>query len=162
MTPQQILRYQLALLLAASGRSRILATLAELLKLREGELETLLADLEKLEPKGPTKHKSSGAQQTLDHLLAQHPDKADALRTLHARFVNKTLLVELRDVRRFLEGYSHPSRALKSRTDALPKLLEVWAGLDSSDLKRLCEQPDSGGYSSLGIISDHILGRDRE
>lgn len=161
MTPQQILRCQLALLLSSSGRERVLAALAELLKLPAEELEALLAAAEKLEPKGEKKPKSRGTQETLELLVAQHPEKADALRTLNARFTNRTFLAELRDVRRFLERQPHPPKTLKSRTAALPKLLQVLASLDSNELKSLCEHPDTGGYSSLGIISDHILGRDR-
>lgn len=161
MTPQEALRYHLALLLASNGQSRVLAALAALLKLSEQELDAQLAALAKMEPKTAAKAEGSGSTRTLDVLLAQYPDKADALRTLNSRLVNKTFLAELRDVRRFLESHSHPAKSLKSRTDALPKILRVLATLDSNELKNLCEQPDSSDYSSLGTISDHIMGRDR-
>ena len=125
-------------------------------------MEALLADIEKLEPKFSKKPKGSLSQDTIELLVAQNPEKADTLRSLDVRFSNKTFLPELRDVRRFLENHSVPSKSVKSRVDARPKLFRVLASLDSSELSSLSEQMDSGGYSSLGIISDHILGRDRK
>lgn len=162
MTPQQLLRYQLALLLASNGQDGLLAVLSDLLKLPRQELDALLTDIEKLgvprakKPKGAIPHAP-----TIDRLAAQHPEKADLLRTLNARLENRTLFAELRDIRRFLEGHSVAAKSLKSRTDALPKLLKVLATLDVSELKALCESPSSADYSSLGVISDHILRRDQ-
>lgn len=161
MTPQQLLRYQLALLLASSGRGRVLGALADLLKLSETELEAQIAALDKLEPKRSARTGDVGSSKALEALIAQQPDKAGALRTLHARFLNRTFLADFRDVRRFLESHSRESTRVKSRSDSLPSLLRVLASLSSDELNNLCEQPESSSRSSLGIISDQILGRDK-
>lgn len=161
MTPQQVLRYQLAILLASSGRPRVLAALADLLELRDDELDAQLAAIGKPVPKKSLKNKRGDPQQTLNTIQSMHPDKAEALRVLAARYMNRTFLTELREVRRFLEGHDYPPRAIKSRTDALPQLLKVLANLDSNELRSLCELADSSDFSSLGIISDHIMGHER-
>jgi hypothetical protein len=161
VTPQQLLRYQLALLLASSGRSRVLGALADLLKLSETELEAQIVALDKVELKKPARTGDVAPSKALEVLTAQHPDKADALRNLHARFLNKTFLADFRDVRRFMDSHSRESTRVKSRSDSLPALLRVLASLDSDELKNLCEQPESSSRSSLGIISDQILGRDK-
>lgn len=161
MTPQQILRYQLALLLESHGQTRVLATLAELLKLREEELAALLAELDRLEPRRSVKGDRKNTDKTLESLAAQYPHKADLLRTLHTRLLERRFLAELRDVRRFLESHSQAPKTLKSRADSIPAVLRVLANLDLDELKSLCEQSENGSYSSLGIISDQILGRDK-
>jgi hypothetical protein len=162
MTPQQVLRYQIILLLASNGRNRVISTLADVLKMGEDELEANLVRIEQLETKRQPKSKGTSGDGGLERLAAQYPDKAQALRLLSARFINKTFLSELREVRRFFDTRSMPTKSLKSRSDALPKLLSVLATLSTQELTELCEQPDSGSHSSLGIISDQILGRNEK
>lgn len=162
MTPEKYLRYQLALLLTLHSQQKVMSALADVLKLQEHELETLLANIEKTEPKGPKKAKSRNLQETTEAVVALHPEKAEWLRTLAARFSNKTFLPELKDVRRFFETHDHSAKNLKSRSEALPEILKLLASLDVAELRNLCEQAESGTYSSLGIISDHILGRERK
>lgn len=162
MTPQQFLRYQLALLLASNGQDSLLTCLSDLMKLSTQELDVLIKDIEKLDVYRAKKPKRATAQASnIERLAAQNPEKADQLRALNTRLENRTLFAELRDVRRFLESHSIVTKSLKSRTDALPKLLNVLATLDLSELKSLVESPSSADYSSLGVISDHILRRDQ-
>ncbi|MEI2693010.1 MAG: hypothetical protein V9H69_26155 [Anaerolineae bacterium] len=162
MTPQQQLRYQLALLLVYHGQKTVLAALGELLKLRAEDLHTLLAELDEFEPKVAAKRKNTGKRDKIESIIAQQPDKSEMLRELYNRFNDRTFLAELRDVRRFLENHSEPAHSLKSRSEALPKLMNVLARLDISELRDLCRRPDSKDYSALGIISDQILGRDSQ
>lgn len=163
MTPKQLLRYQLALLLASNGQDDLLAMLSDLLKLpRQELLDALLVDIERLGiPRAKQPKTAIQKIPAIDHLAAQYPEKADLLRTLNARLENKTLFAELRDVRRFLENHSVTAKSLKSRANALPKLLKVLATLEVAELKVLCESPSTADYSSLGIISDQILRRDQ-
>lgn len=158
MTLQQSLKYHLALLLATHGEKAVIAALAGTIKLSQYELEKLFIELKDLVPRNRRKP-IEPKQDVIESLVTQHPDKAEALRTLSARYRNKTFLPELRDVRRFFEQHSRPFGQTKSRTDALPKLACLLADLDLGELKALCELPESNEYSSLGVISDQILGR---
>lgn len=160
MTSQQSLRYHLALLLATHGDTALLAALAGILKLSQLELEKLLVELEDVEPRhGKTSKETK--QNIMELLATQHPDKAVALRILSNRYLNKTFLPELRDVRRFCETHSHPFGRTKSRLDALPKIARLLVDLDIAELEELCKLPEGNEYSSLGIISDQILSRER-
>lgn len=159
MTPAQQLRYHLAVLLVANGRRRVVAVLAELLDFPEAKLEAMLDALPRQEEKRPSSPKKQDQQQLLESLANEHPEKADLLRALAARLSNKTFLGELREVRQFLDRHSQVQKAIKARADALPHVLRVLASLDIGFLRSLEEQPDSG-QSGLGVISDHIMGRD--
>lgn len=159
MTPEVALRYQLALMLAVHGRERVMRVLAPLLKTTEAELEVLLAGIEKAEPK--KKPAPTDPRALVESLAAQHPDKADALRTMSLRFSNRTFLPELKDVRRFLEARGL-TRVFKNRNAAHRSVLEALLSLDTRDLLELRQQPEKGTYSSLGLISDQILNQDRK
>lgn len=161
MTPQQSLKYHLALLLATHGEKAVLTALADTIKLSQDELERLLIELKELGPRN--RRKTTGTKQDVVELLVtQHPDKAEVLRALSARYRNKTFLPELRDVRRFFEQHSRSIGQTKSRSDALPKLARLLVDLDLGELKALCALPESNEYSSLGVISDQILGREQK
>jgi len=162
MTPHQLLRYHLVLLVAANGKQQVLATLADVLRLSPEELDTTLGAVKTLDAAGEKPPKGTRPRDPIDAVVKRHPDKAEALMKLNARFTNKAFLPELRDIRRFLDDHSQPFKTLKSRSDALPKVLNVLAQLDLRELRRLCEQPDSREYSALGIISDEIMGRGRK
>lgn len=158
MTSQQILKYHLALLLAAHGERAVIAALADTIKLSQAELEKLLIELKESEPRKRRKP-AEPKQDVVEMLVTQYPGKAEALRILAARYRNKTFLSELRDVRRFFEQHSRPFGQTKSRADALPKLARLLADLDLEELTALCALPEDHEYSSLGVISDQILGR---
>lgn len=159
MTPDSALRHQLVLLLAVHGRDKVLRVMAPLLSLTEAELESTLVQIEKAQPK--KKPLPADPRALVETLAAQHPDRADALRTLSARFSSKTFLPDLKDVRRFLEARG-VSKVIKSRTEAHRHVMEALLTLDARDLQELRQQPERGSYSSLGLISDQILSQERK
>ena len=160
MTSQRFLEYEVVLLLAKYGKNALLHALAQKISVTPEELETLLQKLpaSKLGSR-PTKRPS--AQELISELAQAHPDKANMLRTLHGRFENRSFLPELRDVKRFFEQRTHTLGAAKSRVAALPKLLQLLSELPVSELEALTHSKPDGTYSSLGIISDEILRRDK-
>jgi hypothetical protein len=163
VTPQQALRLQLILLVAANGKRQVLAALADALRLGPEELDAAIKELEarKASDSTRTQKDTTRPKDPLDAIVAAHPDKADELKKLNARFTNKAFLPEMRDVRRFMDDHALPFKNVKSRADALPRVLKVLGQLDVRELRRLCEQPDSREYSALGVISDEIMGRER-
>ena len=160
MTTATFLEYEVALLLAKYGREPVLRMLAEKLACPQTELEALLTTIEKKKAVAPRSRCAPTADR-LETLISQHPEKAGQLRVLISRFQNRTFLPELRDVRRFFEQHSRNLGHTKSRAESLSKLLEILADLDLIELDALSNASDSGVYSSLGIISDEILRRDR-
>jgi hypothetical protein len=159
MNRNELLRYQLSLLLLAHGEKAILGELARLVGQDEQQLLTLLQDIDKVghvqTKRAPKQRRSS----TTEALLEKYPEKSHLVQALGDRFDNRTFLRELMDVRRFLERHSQSSRSLKSRADARGKVLRVLIELPVRELETLLSQPASEEYSSLGAISDEILGR---
>jgi hypothetical protein len=161
MADSRFLEHEVALLLAKYGTAAVLDALARKLQLSLEQLQAMLQDA--LNHHGPTT-RSKGRRSSVDLVakLAQaHPDKAEFLRDLHVHFGNRTFLPELRDVRRFLEGHDVSIAAMKSRVDALPRVLRLLADLEIVELQELCNPAQEAAYSSLGVISDEILRHDR-
>ena len=105
--------------------------------------------------------KRSSLSDLVTRLAQQHPSKADALRTLYARLENRTFLPELKDVRRFFDRRGHPLGNTKSRSESLPRVLKLLTELDVAELEGLCQSQPESTRSSLGLISEEILRRDR-
>lgn len=160
MTAKDYLRLHLSLLLAQYGEPNVLEGLASLLGNTPKELHDRLYDVQKVgharqkKPKGQVRVGSS-----VDSLFADHPDKAELLRKIQARFVARTFLPELKDVRRFLDRHGQSSASLKKRDDAFLRVAKQLVGLSKSELEAVATESMSSGYSSLGLISDQILGR---
>ncbi len=160
MSYSKFLDYEVALLLAKHGESALLGALAKQLKLTPEQLEAFL--------QSPPARKS-GARSTqrslpsdlITQLAQEHPNKAEALRRLHGHLENRTFLTELKDVRRFLDRHGSSLGSTNSRSAALPKVLKLLAELDVTELEGLCQAQPETSRSSLGLISDQILHRDR-
>jgi hypothetical protein len=160
MAAARYLEYEVALLLAKYGRSAVLETLALKLELTPEQLEAMLQ--RPIDNKRtPRPKKKPPGTDLAAQLEKDYPAKAECLRTLYSRFENRTFLPELRDVKRFFEMHDRPVGALRSRAETLPKVLRLLADLEASDLEALCQARPEGTYSSLGVISDEILRRDR-
>ncbi len=152
------LDYQVALLFAQYGRQALLKAVAEKMHLSHEELESLLKDI--LQRPISTAKKRPMAE-SLDRLIQQHPEKAELLRALRDRFHNRTFLPELRDVRRLFEQRGQSLGSTKSRADSLPRLLHLLAELSTSELEALGQSQAERSYSSLGLISDEIMRREK-
>lgn len=161
MTPLEILDLEVCLLLLKHGKHSLLRVIARRLNLSEQELSLELERLRRADLSLARK-KSSGGPFMLDSLLTGREEKADALRQLNSRFENRTFLPELKDVKRFFDRHGKQPISWKSRTMAQRALFRFLADLPESDLRRLlAEPPASKEVSSLGLISDEILGRKR-
>ncbi len=156
MAPEQLLDYEIALLLAKHGEKRVITSLARRLGALPDELERKLNELNEVKPRTSSR-KPVDVSRAVQSIVAEYPEKASSLRTLFTRFQNKTFLPELKDVRRFFDRHSHALGRVKSRTEIGPRLFRLLAGLDSKELATLCEADQQREYSSLGIISDEIM-----
>ncbi len=156
----KFLDYEVALLLAKYGKGVLLSALAKKLELTPEQLETFLqTSLKERSVSRPMK-KASVADLVLQ-LAQEYPNKAQVLRTLFGRLENRTFLPELRDVKRFFEQHARTLGVAKSRRESLSKVLKLLAELDVAELEGLCLAQPENTKSSLGLISDEILRRNR-
>ena len=160
MSSPKFLDYEVALLLAKYGKNALLGALAEKLELTLDQLEAILQT--PLSEKSVSRSRKKPSSVDLVTQLAQeHPTKAQLLRTLHGRFENRTFLPELRDIKHFFDRHARPLGASKSRAESLPKVFRLLAELEVAELQGLCQSQPANAYSSLGLISDEILRRDK-
>jgi hypothetical protein len=160
MKSSTYLEYEVALLLAKYGKDAVLKALAPKLQLSHEELESILNELPR-KKESVRSRKVPANIDSIDDFTREHPEKAEYLRKLHDRFQKRTFLPELRDVKRFFERQSWDLGRIKSRADSFRRLFKLLAELDLPELEGLCDAQPEGAYSSLGVISDQILRRDR-
>lgn len=160
MTSKEYLSLHLSLLLAQHGESSLLEALAPLLGSRPEDLHARLADVHKVGHARPKRTAVvAKAGESIERLLAAYPEKADILRQIQARFVARTYLPELKDVRRFLDRHGQPSTSLKKRDEGFPRVARQLVHLTLDELQSVLNEHGPSDYSSLGVISDQILGR---
>jgi hypothetical protein len=155
---QNLIDYEIVLLLAKYGEKEVLSAFARNLGLSSNEIESRMQGLKQLKRKTATR-KRADPSRIIESLVVQHPEKADHLKTLFSRFQSKTFLPELKDVRRFFDRHSTDLAHPKSRVDAVPSLFKLLASLDLPELTSLCQKPEPTEYSSLGLISQEIMRR---
>lgn len=162
MTSREFLDYEVSLLLLRHGKEALLSSVARRIGLSDDVLRQELGALLHAKNVRPAEKKKLAPKQfELDPLLIGREDKASYLRQLCARFDNRTFLPELKDVKRFLDRHGQSHNA-KSRALAQAALFQVLADLDVSELLKLLAESLVGvETSSLGLISDEILGRNR-
>ena len=158
MSRDTILQLELRLLVARYGKRRILSAIATI----EGvDLVEIEREIERQEVKAKRKKKrrSKGISELIQEARLSDIDARPFLEELALRFDAKEFLPQLRDVKRFLESRGVPAGKLRSRLNAMPKVVDVLASLSSAELKDLMEELLTSGRGDLGIISDQILGR---
>jgi hypothetical protein len=162
MTPREFLDLEVSLILLKHGKEALLQSVARRMQLSDESLRLELDKLLRAEYALSSKKKSATRPFVLDSVLVGREEKADYLRQLCARFENRTFLSELKDVKRFFDRQGRSAPTWKSRALAQASLFRVLADLDVSELKKLLAQGPAGTeVSSLGLISDEILGRNR-
>lgn len=156
----KFLDYEVALLLAKYDKQDVIDALARKANLSQENLEKILKQMNEKNAVS-RQRKKSRKKDSIDMVISKHPKKAEQLRTLYNRFVNRTFLPELRDVRRFFEQHSGNLGRSTSRAKSGLRLFKLLSELETTELDDLCESSHTDEYSSLGIISDEILGNGR-
>jgi hypothetical protein len=160
MNTQNYLQYEIILLLAKYGERQVLNALASHLQISTDVLEERLKEIIQLKPRIKTKKKTDPAA-IIETLVAHNADKAESLKILFSRFQNKTFLPELKDVKRFCNRRGIDIGMVKSRTASAPKLFKLIASLETKAVAILIDDFNAGEYSSLGILADEIMKREK-
>ena len=158
MNQDTILQLELRLLIARYGKRRILEAIATI----EGvDLVEIEREIEQQEVKAKRKkqRRSKGVFELIQEARSSNIDVRLILEKLAYRYDAKEFLPQLRDVKRFLESRGVPAGKLRSRSDALPKVVDVLASQSAAELQKLMEELLTSDRGDLGIITDQILGR---
>lgn len=156
------LRMHMQLLVAFNGRQRVLEELASI----EGvDMASLEREIDQLRGSASAKPKNATTRKTRRRRTALELTNDAALRDdiraivehLALAYERKEFLPDLWRVRQFLDSHDIPASKVKSRGDALPKVVSALSGMSTGELEALAaESKDNRG--DLSVLTDHILG----
>lgn len=165
MTSQELLEAEISVLLLRHGRKKLLHALAHRMQLSEEYLISEISQLLRADYSAAVKKKKAVSPPNfeIDSLLPRDSEKSEIVRRVFLQYENRTFLPELRDVKRFLDRHGIRNQLLKSRTSARATIIQLLLSLDASELDRISKSSisETKSSSSLGLISDEILGRNR-
>ena len=150
---------QVLLLVAFNGWKRVLEELACVEDVDIGEVERELQQIRgnakaKVVRKKRTRHRKTVRE------LVEDAAPGDEARSLVERlafaYEGKSFLPDLWRVKQFLESHGVVASRIRSRTDALPKVVHVLSGLPCRELEQLAARSQSG--NDLSILANQILG----
>lgn len=160
MNPE--LRMHVQLLVAFNGRQRVLEELASI---EDVDMASLEREIEQLrgsanaKPKNATIRKTRRRKTALELIndVALRDDIRSIVEHLAQSYERKEFLPDLWRVRQFLESHDIPASKVKSRGDALPKVVSALSQMSTGELEALAaETKDNRG--DLSVLTDHILG----
>lgn len=135
----------------------------ELASIEDVDLATLELELDevcrsaelKAAPKARARKRKSARELARD--AARASDAHPVVEHLALAYEGKQFLPELWRVKQFLESHGVMASRIRSRADALPKVVGVLARLSQDDLARLVVELRSEG-NDLSVLTDQILG----
>ncbi len=160
---EELLNIELRLLMLRYGRRSVLSALARITDQTPEQIEADLALAEKR--KAGSKKRVVSAVDLAEQLGNENEESAEMLKTLAARFENRTFLPQLRDVQRLLDRAGYPHGRLKSRREAARHVMKMLSRLSTDELKRLIASPEPNADSDYAVLAREIMGRhakDRE
>lgn len=155
MRPDDILELEISLLLIKYGEMKVIKSLSKLIGLKNDDLKTKLKMISKSKDSCQI---NNYRLDSIDNIIDKYPEKRNLLKDLYDRYQNKTFLPEFRDIKRLLNRHYIELEKIKSRKSAIKKVFDLLSSLDENELKELAQQKERTNMSSLGIISDQILG----
>lgn len=156
----RILRLHVQLLLAQYGREQVQEALTESVEVDLSAVQDELKSLSALAPRNAKskrrrRRKSPGE---LIQAMGLDPEIEPLVERVAAGYEGKEFLPELWRVRKFLESEGVDASRLRSRADALPKVLAVLANRPADRLRELIgEWERASGGSDLAILADAIM-----
>lgn len=157
MSQATLLSLEARLLVARYGRRRVLETLAAIGNI---DLAVIQREIEAYEVKGKNK-KPTRRRNSVGELLKKanlNEDTRPLVEKIAYAYENKEFLPELKKVKRFLESQGIKTDKLRSRADALPKVIDVLAHQSNDSLEKLATESETNDRGDLGLIADQILG----
>ena len=160
MNKSEVLDAEVSLLLLKYGRKAVIKALAVRLDSPDELLSLELRRSLDLIKGGVQKRERKIKPFDIGSIVLEYPDKAELLTVLNGRYEDKIFLPELKDIKRLFDRHHRSMVSVRSRLSAQKDVFRLLATLDKTELKKLVNAPVlSSRESSLGIISDQILGR---
>ena len=156
----QLLDFELRLLIIRYGRRKVLSALAALGDQSLTDLEAQLLALEKI-GKVKTRREPKSAQELVATACEGHPELRNLILDIVNRYQSRTFLPQLRDVERFLDHRGVQHGYLKSRTTALRHVIQGLSGLSEGELSRLLEDTSPQGQSDFSLLANQIMGKEK-
>lgn len=150
----------LKLLLAEHGRPGVLAALAEIEDVDVEILEKELDELRERKSSVRPKRKKSALELLQDSNVEGH--KLSLMKQLGCAYESKWYLPEMWRVRRFLESNGVKADRLKSRSDALPKVVDVLYRMSESELSEALSDLHRTERGDFALLADQIMGPKQE
>lgn len=155
---EQVLNLEVRLLVLRHGRRRLIEALASASEESVEALERQITELE-------TRKKASRRTKPAPHDLvaaafAGSPEAEDRAQSLISKYESRSFLPQLREVERFLEHAGIRHGKLKSRTAALPKVIQALAGMSQSQVAELLEVAAHDRASDFALLANEIMRRD--
>lgn len=149
----------LSLLVAQHGKERVREALSTI---DDAAVDKIRDDIETF-GKSPRTRRVRRPRKSIEELIRDanpsNPEAASIVEQLARAYENKEFLPVLRDVRNFLASRSVLFATLRSRTDALPMIVNTLARCELDELRSLDRGRQTQG-GDLGVITDQILGSD--
>ena len=148
------------LLVAEYGRKQVVAALAQV---EHVELDTIEREIDGV--RGKTRNRRHSRPKSLEELLKEakfDPQTLSLVKRIACAYENKRYLPELWRVRKFLESHGVNASGLRSRTTALPLVVEVLGNLSVNELTGMAAESSESARGDLGILTDHILGSSKD
>jgi len=156
VSQEDLIGLEVRLLLARYGKRRVLEALAAIHQVDLAAIET---EIERYEARAKDKKRSrrKGIPELVEDARLDRAMRSIVEKIAYA-YESKEFLPELRAVKRFLESQGISADKLRSRADALPKVIDVLAHQSKEGLEKLVADSKKAGRGDLGVIADQILG----
>lgn len=149
-----MLELDLRMLILRYGKQRVLDGLSQLGEQVPEDVEQKLRAAKR--GRRPPVARSSAVELAVSE-CRDHPEIAEAVRSLAVGFQNRTFLPNLRDVERFLDRVSAAHGKLKSRVAAAPVLIRTLVALRREELLRLVAENSSTSESDYSLLARAIM-----
>ena len=150
----------LKLLLAERGRSGVLAALAEIEEVNVEILEKELDEIRERKSSLRPKRKKTALELLQKSSVEGH--KLILMKQLGCAYESKWFLPEMWRVRTFLESHGIKADRLKSRSDALPKVVNVLHRMSESELSNALSELHRTERGDFALLADQIMGSKQE
>ncbi len=152
---------EVRLLVVKYGFEKVLTALAQAGNTNIEDLRSMLQELERRPKSSQKKRPQQTAEQIVNKLDVDGPEKGELLKTLAHRFDSRVFLPNLRDVRLFLQEHGNEG-VPKARHRAAEPLFRYLADLPLSELRGMVSVEGSQQSSWYSDLSAQIIGDVRQ
>lgn len=149
------LEIEVELLILKYGYAKVLSAIASRDNITLEVLEKKISDLKNKKSQKP-RRKEVSVEEIVAKIISENPHIKDEIQLLLARFVNKTFLPELKDVRRFIEKQSNRKVNIKSRDSGAKHVFDIIKSMPKNEIMQVIDL-NPIGESDYSLLSEQII-----